>query len=235
MENELLVSRYQDGDYLALDELTNNNMKLMEFIAHKFSIHCNYIDYDDLIQQGWIGLLRAAQTYKSDLPNSAKFSTWAVYWVKQSMQRYLEQKTSKAYEISMEEEIGEDLKLEDTIEDPDTVLKLWQYIERRELRAELEAVMNERLSLKEREILKLKCGWDDNIEWTLESIRELYGYSTRQGVRNEYEGALFKIRRSPWGRQRIKEHLTEHATRGIRTSTKVSIMDRLRELNISVW
>ena len=206
--NEDLVDKYQSGDFLALDELTSNNMQLIKFIASKFTIHQSYIDFDDLVQVGWTGFFRAVQTYRMDLKNSAKFSTWAVYWIRQAIQRYLEQRKPKTQEISLCEEIGEEITLEDSIEDPEALHNLYREIERKELQKELDEVMDDRLSLKERDILKLRYGWESEVRWSYADIAKLYGI-TGSGSKVIVESALFKIRRSPWGRQRLKEHFIE--------------------------
>jgi len=224
--NEELVKRYQDGDYIVLDELTRENMGLDQFVANKFSIHCSFIDYDDLIQQGWEGSFRAVQTYRADHPKSAKFSTWVIFWIRQAIHRYLEQKTPKD-EISLYEPIGEVPTLADTIEDPEALQWLYAVIERRDLQREMEEVMDERLSLKQRQILKLAYGWDDNIPWSFAEIGRLFD-GTRQGIGAAHDAAIKKLRRSPWGRKRIKEHLQEEMSKRDRRNPNVSVIIKER-------
>ncbi|KNY30201.1 sigma-70 family RNA polymerase sigma factor [Pseudobacteroides cellulosolvens] len=227
--NEELVMKYQNGDYKALEIISENNMGLIRHIASRYSVHCNYIDHNDLIQQGWTGLYRAVQTYKADMPNSAKFSTWAGYWIQQAIQRYLEQETPKTNETSLYEEIGEDITLEDCLEDPEALNNLWSYIERQDLRRELEKIMNERLSLKEREILKLRFGWNDNIQWDFRSIGKVFG-NTGQNVHTSYKNALYKLRRSPWGQKRIAEHLVEKRLRCRNIPLSTILLEKLHQV-----
>ncbi len=208
MTNEDLVARYNSGDVAALNELTIKNQKLIRFVANKYTIHCSFIDYDDLYQQGWIGFLRAIQTYRDDLPNSAKFSTWAIHWINQAINRHLKQRMPKG-ETSIYEPIADDITVEDTLEDPEALNELWKQIERRELREELEAAMKRILSLKEIEMLKLWSGWDNNIPWSFVELGKLYGVSG-QGAREAHKRATRKIRRTPWGLKMRKEYLLEH-------------------------
>lgn len=207
MSNEELVKKYASGDTLALTELTEKNLNLIRFVAKKFSVQCNFIDFDDLIQEGWTGFYRAVQTYKPDLPNSAKFSTWAIYWVYQSIQRFLEQKTPKSKEISIYEEYSEDLTLLDTLEDTEAEYKFWSYIERNELREELEDVMEKYLPLKQRQIIKLYYGWD-GLRWRTTAIAKLFNIR-QQSVSAQHKDIIRRLRKTAWGYKRLKDHYTE--------------------------
>lgn len=44
------------------------------------------VELSDLVQAGYLGLIRAAQKYDSSI---AQFSTYSTYWIKQSIRRYL--------------------------------------------------------------------------------------------------------------------------------------------------
>ena len=46
------------------------------------------LDFDDLVQEGYIGLIKAEKGYKPD--KGTKFSTYATYWIKQSIIRAIE-------------------------------------------------------------------------------------------------------------------------------------------------
>ncbi|TYQ14771.1 UNVERIFIED_CONTAM: RNA polymerase sigma factor (sigma-70 family) [Acetivibrio alkalicellulosi] len=208
MENEKLVKRFKEGDQEALAELTEQNIDLIKFVASKFTIHCNYITYDDLFQQGWFGFKRAAETYDPDHEAAAKFSTWAIHWIRQSIQRYLEQKTPKTKEKSIYEEYGEDLTLVDTLEDPEQQRKVYDYAERRELRRDLEQVMDKYLSLQQREILKLRYGWSNEVRFTYTGIGEVLGLK-KQNVQQQHNYSLQRLRKTPWGRLKWTEHKGE--------------------------
>lgn len=59
------------------DELVTENKKLVHFVANKFRHLINSsFDYDDLVQVGYIGLLKAIE--KFDESKGSKFSTFAV-------------------------------------------------------------------------------------------------------------------------------------------------------------
>ncbi len=208
MDNEELVKRYKSGDTMVLSELTENNLDLIKFVANKFTIGCSFISFDDLIQEGWTGFFRAVQTYNPDLPNSAKFSTWAVLWIKQAIQRYLEQKTPKSQEKSIYEEYGEDLAVLDSLEDPAAERNFWRYIENRELRKELDDTMGKYLTLSQREIIKMYYGWNSDICFTFTAIGEVLGLS-KQSVVQQHNRAMRRLRESGWARKRYKEYFVQ--------------------------
>lgn len=80
MTNEELVVEYQNGNQEALNELTEQNKGLVIFFANKYQALCQKagLQYDDLVQEGWIGFINAACKYEpSEDEASASFSTYA--------------------------------------------------------------------------------------------------------------------------------------------------------------
>jgi len=88
-DEELELSRrIQEGDSLALDKLINANLRLVAKIA-KF--YCSPdVSIEDLIQEGNLGLIQAAKKY--DYNKNVRFCTYASWWIKQSVCRYLSNK-----------------------------------------------------------------------------------------------------------------------------------------------
>lgn len=85
-EQELeLVQRYRRGDGAARGALVTAHMPLVRAIAR------NYLNkglsLDDLLQEGYVGLLRAADRFCPDL--GTRFSSYATWWVREAMQRAL--------------------------------------------------------------------------------------------------------------------------------------------------
>lgn len=77
-------------------------------------------------------------------------------------------------------------------------------IYRLQLRKELESVMNEYLTLKEREIIKLHFGWDNNKPMSLEEIGEIFKV-TRERIRQLKDRSFRRLRYSKWGRLKAVE------------------------------
>lgn len=84
-EEIALGKRISEGDMEAKKELVNNNLKLVVSIAKRYVNCAETLPFLDLIQEGNIGLMRAAE--KFDYTLGYKFSTYATWWIKQSITR----------------------------------------------------------------------------------------------------------------------------------------------------
>ncbi len=81
-----LAQRIERGDMAAKDRLVNSNLRLVIANARKYQGH--ELPLLDLIQEGILGLIRAAE--KFDHRKGFKFSTYATFWVRQAIQRALD-------------------------------------------------------------------------------------------------------------------------------------------------
>lgn len=84
-----LVRRIENAEAEARrfrDELVQANLRLVISIAVKYQGH--NVPLEDLIQEGNIGLIKAAS--KFDYRKGFKFSTYAIWWIKQAIMRTLD-------------------------------------------------------------------------------------------------------------------------------------------------
>ena len=81
-----LAKRIEQNDESARDELVQANLRLVVSVAMKYQGH--NVPLEDLIQEGNIGLMRAAS--KFDYRKGFKFSTYAIWWIRQAIMRTLD-------------------------------------------------------------------------------------------------------------------------------------------------
>jgi RNA polymerase primary sigma factor len=81
-----LAQRIERGDLEAKSQLVNSNLRLVISNARKYQGH--ELPLLDLIQEGILGLIRAAE--KFDWRKGYKFSTYATFWIRQAIQRALD-------------------------------------------------------------------------------------------------------------------------------------------------
>ena len=81
-----LAKRIERGELEAKAQLVNSNLRLVISNARKYQGH--ELPLLDLIQEGILGLIRAAE--KFDWRKGYKFSTYATFWIRQAIQRGLD-------------------------------------------------------------------------------------------------------------------------------------------------
>ncbi len=84
--NEILCVLIQNGDMQAKQDLCTKNEGLVRSEVTKYARYLGHdLEYDELLQVGMIGMLRAAE--KFEIERGLKFSTYALWWIRQAIIR----------------------------------------------------------------------------------------------------------------------------------------------------
>ena len=81
-----LAKRIERGDLEAKDKMINGNLRLVVSQARRYQGHG--LPMEDLVQEGMLGLIRAVE--KFDWRRGFKFSTYGTLWIRQAIQRGLQ-------------------------------------------------------------------------------------------------------------------------------------------------
>jgi len=127
-----LARRIEKGDEEAKNILIKANLRLVVSIAKKYIGRSPYLSILDLIQEGNFGLFKAAE--KFDWRRGYKFSTYATWWIRQSITRAIaDQSHTIRIPVHMVETISKYKQV---------VKRLAQDLERTPLAEEIAAEMN---------------------------------------------------------------------------------------------
>jgi RNA polymerase primary sigma factor len=81
-----LSQRIERGDLQAKERMINANLRLVVSQARRYQGHG--LSLEDLVQEGMLGLIRAVE--KFDWRKGFKFSTYGILWIRQAIQRGLQ-------------------------------------------------------------------------------------------------------------------------------------------------
>lgn len=175
VEERVLLEETARNNMQARDKLVEHNLRLVVYIAKKFS-NTN-IDIEDLISVGAIGLIKAIKTYK--LHKQIKLATYASRCIENEILMQLRKSSKQKLEVSLDDPLnydneGNELLLADILSnEEDNVAKnletdadkqvLWKSLDK--------------LGPREQEIMKLRFGLLGNGEKTQKEVADLLGIS----------------------------------------------------------
>ncbi|MDC7241666.1 MAG: RNA polymerase sigma factor RpoD/SigA [Spirochaetales bacterium] len=84
-EEVMLAEKIAEGDEAARQRMINSNLRLVVKMARSYQI--SGVSLMDLIQEGNLGLIKAAERY--DFKKNVRFCTYAAWWIKQAITRFL--------------------------------------------------------------------------------------------------------------------------------------------------
>lgn len=169
------LSLLTSGDETVKNDLIEHNLRLVVYIARKFDN--TGVDLDDLISVGSVGLIKAVNTFNLD--KNIKLATYASRCIENEILMHLRKVSKIKGEISFDEPLnvdyeGNELLLSDVLgTDPEIVYKTTE--ESEELK--ILKVALEKLSSREREIMRLRFGLGGTDELTQKEVADLLGIS----------------------------------------------------------
>ncbi len=201
-----------DRDPAALSRLVESNLRFVVSYAKRY--RRDGVPLLDLIHEGNLGLMEAARRF--DPARNVKFITYAVWWVRQSMMHVLSDHArafsfppklfaalgSAVHDVSLSEPADQrdswslsDRLVQDLVPAPDDLLA------RKSAHQDVDHAI-ERLDRREREVVRLRFGFEDEEPWTLQAIGHRLNLS-RERVRQIEVRAKAKLR----GSLRLRSHL----------------------------
>ncbi len=181
-----LSRRVRKGDESARQELARSNLPFVISVARKFQNRGARLD--DLVQEGNVGLMKAIEHF--DSKKNVRFATYAVWWIRAYITRYLKDNRSQVRGGEHERMSMSDFSLDTPIEDDSDAT----YLERLEdggqiqdetfMRSERDGEVSEALTRVKKRLGDL--GWDILQErLTHERPRTLEELGQRWGVSRE--------------------------------------------------
>ena len=219
-QERVLALRIQtDRDEEALTQLVESNLRFVVSYAKRYRGHG--VSFLDLIHEGNLGLIEAARRF--DPSRNVKFITYAVWWVREAMMHVLADQT-RAFsfppklfaalhnapdDVSLSEPVGRagraggndgpERELAEILPQDEALIDE-EMIHQSDL-DELASALSD-LDGKEREVVRLRFGLEDDQEHTLQEIGERLHLS-RERVRQIESRAKEKLRRSA----KLRSHL----------------------------
>lgn len=163
------------GSIESKDTLIEHNLRLVVFLAKKYEN--TGFELEDLVSIGTIGLIKGINTF--DINKNIKLATYASRCVDNEILMFLRKNKKLKTEVSFEESLtydtdGNELHLEDVLgTEFDIVTK------ELEEKMEKNALMNEinKLDDRDKEIMLLRYGLDENEEMTQKDVANKLGIS----------------------------------------------------------
>ena len=185
--NDLITKYKTTGDQAAYDKIIKHNLRFVVSVAKSPRYRNRGVELPDLISEGNIGLMRAIE--KFDVERDCKFSTYAIWWIRDAINSMFEKRAA----AMLEDEDGED-RYCDIFHEGERINnefeeKLARISDQRDSVEELLQCLQER----ERNILIMFYGLHDGKEMTLDEVGEKTNL-TIERVRQIKDNAMMKIK-----------------------------------------
>ena len=174
-EENALFARLPEEPDSVHKALIEHNLRLVVYIARKFEN--TGVGLEDLISIGTIGLIKAVNTF--DPAKKIKLATYASRCIENEILMFLRRTSRQKLEVSLDEPLntdwdGNELLLSDILgTEGDMVYRsIEETVERQMLASALS-----RLSMREKEIMRLRFGLGGGTEKTQKEVADIMGIS----------------------------------------------------------
>lgn len=190
-EERVWLDRWAQGDPEARDVLIERNLRLVAHIIKKY--YTQSADQEDLISIGTIGLIKGISSF--DLSKGARLATYAARCIENEILMYFRSQKKLQGEVSLSDSIdtdqdGDALELMDVVGVEDTML---EDLHDRDNARRLRGLVQECLTPREAEIVRLRYGLDGTVPLTQREVAASFGIS-RSYVSRIEKRALEKLR-----------------------------------------
>ena len=174
-EERMCLDRWAQGDQEARNILIERNLRLVAHIIKKY--YTQSADQEDLISIGTIGLIKGVSTF--DPSKGARLATYAARCIENEILMYFRSQKKLQGEVSLSDSIESDkegnaIQLLDVVGVEDTML---DDLHDRDSALRLHALLNECLTSREAEIIRLRYGLGGTVPLTQREIAGTFGIS----------------------------------------------------------
>jgi RNA polymerase sigma factor (sigma-70 family) len=159
----------EKGDQKARNKIVEHNLRLVAYVAKSYAR--NEDIFGELYAEGYTVLFHAIDRF--DLSKETKFSTYATWWLRQSMSKYLQNRCTdgQIYDLELEHKTKDSFEVSETVK----LIRDCLYV----------------LTDREADIIKRRFGIECEEE-TLDQIGNDYGLS-KERIRQVQEKAMEKM------------------------------------------
>ena len=206
-EEKALATKAFSGDKSAQKKLVEHNLRFVVKIANQYQ---GYMDVDDLINEGNMGLMHAAEKFNPSTGN--KFSTYAVWWIKAYIQKAIretstgirfpatqfnEMKKSKWNIASLDKNIGneneDEITLASLLKDERMLNPEEEYWGKESSSQLYNAI--KKLPENEQTVLIKRYGLDGEEPMSLSEVGTLMGGYSKERIRQTEKRAILNLRK----------------------------------------
>lgn len=169
------VTRSMNGDMSARNKLIEHNLRLVVFLSKKYEN--TKIDLEDLVSIGTVGLIKGVNTYKLD--KNIKLATYVSRCIDNEILMYLRKNKKRKSEVSLEDSLsydadGNELHLEDILGTDDDIVTRGIETENEKTLLKHEI---EKLNARDKKIMTLRYGLNNEDELTQKEVADILGIS----------------------------------------------------------